>query len=119
MAFDTSLLDEALRRRRAERERERRALLAHTLKLLQEMGPRYNIRHAYIFGSITRPGCFTEDSDIDIAVEAPDPKYLCEAMSVFAAALGREVDMFDLNKCHFAHHIREEGVEWKSPLCSS
>jgi len=111
MAFDTSLLDEALARRRAGQERERRQILADTLRLLDELGPRYRIQRAYIFGSVTRPGRFTPDSDVDIAVEMTEPEHLT-AISVFAAALGREVDLVDLGKCHFSHRIRQEGIEW-------
>lgn len=112
MAFKTCLLDEALARRRAIMERTRRAVLAELVRLLGEWGPRYGIRHAYIFGSITRPGHFTEDSDVDIAVERMVPEDYFLAMSAFASALGREVDLIELDRCHFAHRIRERGIKW-------
>lgn len=112
MAFDTHLLDEALARRRIVLERERQAALASVLRLLEELGPRYGIRRAYIFGSITRPGHFTEASDVDIAVEPMGPEHFFAAMSAFALALGREVDLVELDKCHFAYRIRERGIEW-------
>ncbi len=65
MAFDTALLDEALARRRAAREDARQATLVAVQRLLGELAPRYGIRRAYIFGSVTQPGHFTEKSDVD------------------------------------------------------
>lgn len=112
MAFDTYLLDQALARSRAVREEERQATLASVLRLLGELGPQYNIRRAYVFGSVCRPGCFTPDSDVDIAIEPLDPESFFAAMSAFALALGREVDLVELDQCHFAHRVREEGIEW-------
>jgi len=112
MAFDTRLLDEALARRRVAREAARQATLTATIRLLEELSPRYGIRRAYIFGSVTRPGRFTEKSDVDIAVEQIKPARFFEAMSILAEALGREVDLVELDKCHFAHRIRERGIEW-------
>jgi predicted nucleotidyltransferase len=112
MAFDTCLLDETVARRHTVLERERQAVLSDVLRLLEELGPQYNIRRAYIFGSTTRPGHFTEHSDVDIAVEPMEPEHFFAAISAFASALGHEVDLVELDKCHFAHRIRERGVEW-------
>jgi len=58
VAFDTSVLDKALAQQRAIRERKRQAVLDRLLHLLDELGPRYGISEAYIFGSVTRPGRF-------------------------------------------------------------
>jgi predicted nucleotidyltransferase len=116
MAFDTFLLDEALARRRAGQEQDRQKTLADTLRLLDELGSRYQLHRAYVFGSVNRPGRFRPESDVDIAVESIEPEHFFTAMSAFATALGREVDMVELDKCHFAHRIRKEGVEWtKTP----
>ncbi|RMF26694.1 MAG: nucleotidyltransferase domain-containing protein [Chloroflexi bacterium] len=119
MGFDTSLWDKVLARRRAALERERRALLDRVLRLLDEHGARYGIRRAYIFGSITRPGCFMETSDVDIGVEEIDPERFCEAIGHFASFLGREVDLIELQRCPFAHRIRERGILWTGQPSSS
>ena len=119
MAFDTSLLDKSLARRRAAREATRQAMLAAVVRLLGELSPRYGFRRAYIFGSVTQPGHFTEQSDVDIAVEPMEPAHFFAAMSALAEALGREVDLVELNKCHFAHRIRERGIEWIATPSSS
>ncbi len=113
MAFDTSILDAALTQRRAQNEQERQALLARVLHLLDELGPGYGIHRAYVFGSLTRPGRFRPDSDVDIAVEQIDPTRFFEAMSELWNSLGREVDLVELDKCHFAQRIREVGILWE------
>lgn len=113
VAFDTSVLDRALAQRRAARERERQAVLDHLLQLLDELGPRYGISEAYVFGSVTRPGRFDERSDVDIAVEEMAPEDFFDAISAFSTALGREVDLVELRKCRFADRIRSQGIRWK------
>ena len=113
MPFDTSVLDAALARRRAENEQERQTLLANVLRMLEQLGPEYGIQQAYVFGSVVLPGRFYFHSDIDIAVEQIDPKRFFEAMSTLSASLGRDVDLVELDKCHFAHRIREKGILWE------
>ncbi len=113
MPFDTSILDEALARRKARNEAERQQVLAKTLRLLDELGPPYKIERAYVFGSLVKPGRFHADSDVDIAVEQIDPRRFFEAMSEFFNRLGREVDLVELDKCHFAHRIRQKGILWE------
>ena len=112
MPFDTSLRDAALARRRAELERKRKALLEETQRALEALGPRYGIRRAYIFGSLVAPGRFGLHSDVDIAVEQMDSRQLTEAIGAFSARLGCRVDFIELEKCHFAHRIREKGLLW-------
>ena len=113
MPFDTSILDEALARRKARNEAERQQVLAKTLRLLDELGPIYKIKRAYVFGSLVKSGRFHADSDVDIAVEQIDPRRFFEAMSEFFNRLGREVDLIELDKCHFAHRIRQKGILWE------
>ena len=111
--FDTSILDAALAERKARNEVERQQVLAKTLRLLDELGPSYKIERAYVFGSIIKPGHFHANSDVDIAVEQIDPLRFFEAMSEFFNRLEREVDLIELDKCHFAHRIREKGRLWE------
>ena len=115
MVFDTSVLDEALARRRAAYEQERQTLLAEVQHLLDDLGPRYGIQQAYIFGSLVRPGRFIPESDVDIAIEQIDPVRFFEAMEEFSMRLKREVDLVELNKCHFADKIQREGILWTRP----
>ena len=112
MVFDTSLLDEVRQRQRAQLEKERQTLLAAVLRLLDERGSDYGIQQAYIFGSLVMPGRFGPDSDVDIAVEQIEPARFFEAVGEFLATLGREIDLVELARCHFAQRIREKGVLW-------
>jgi len=114
MPFDTSLLDEALARQRACNEAERQRVIAQVLQLLDDLGPQYNIQRAYLFGSVIKPGHFkASSSDVDIAVEQIHPRQFIKALSEFSMRLNREVDLIELDKCHFAHRIREKGLLWK------
>lgn len=113
MPFDTSILDAALARRQTGLERERQALLAKVFCLLDELAPAYGFEKAYVFGSLISPGRFNPKSDVDIAVERIDPLRFFEAMSDFSSRLEREVDLIELDKCHFAHRIREKGILWE------
>ncbi len=115
MAFDTSVLDAVLAQRRANYEQKRQSLLADVLRLLDELGPVYDIQQAYVFGSLIKPGRFDHHSDVDIAVEQIDSTRFFEAMGKFSTSLGREVDLIELSKCHFADKIRREGIRWMLP----
>ncbi|NIU60175.1 MAG: nucleotidyltransferase domain-containing protein [Phycisphaerae bacterium] len=112
MAFDTSLLDEARQRQRAQAEKQRQTLLAAVWRLLDERGPDYGIQQAYLFGSLVVSGRFGPDSDVDIAVEQIDPARFFEAIGEFSTILGRDVDLVELSRCPFAQRIREKGIRW-------
>ena len=112
MAFDTSLLDTALKERQAANEGERQMVLSKVLALLTELAPTYDIQQAYVFGSVATPGRFGPASDVDIAVEQINPARFFEAMSQFSYSLKREIDLVELDKCHFADKIRREGIRW-------
>jgi uncharacterized protein len=112
MAFDTSIVDKARDKKRAQRESARQALLSQLLDLIDKHSAELNISEAYVFGSITRPGRFREESDIDVAVEQLDAESFFRAMSLLSTALGRAVDLVELHTCHFAQQIRERGIRW-------
>jgi predicted nucleotidyltransferase len=112
MSFDTSIIDRTRARRRARQEEERQATLAKLLRLLDEHGAELDISQAYAFGSVTRPGRFQDDSDVDVAVERLDAAEFFDAMSLLSAGLGRRVDLVELRKCHFADRIRQRGLRW-------
>jgi len=115
MSFDTSLLDAAIARQRACNEAERQQVVAQVLQLLDDLGPRYNLQRAYLFGSVVKPGRFKANSDVDIAVEQIHPRQFIKALSEFSMRLNRDVDLIELDKCHFADKIRREGMVWTAP----
>ncbi|MCP4663610.1 MAG: nucleotidyltransferase domain-containing protein [bacterium] len=74
----------------AERERLRQRWLLAAREAIRRLAPAEpGIRAAYLFGSLVRPeSCFTERSDIDVAVDCADP----EAESRFWRALEQELE---------------------------
>ncbi len=52
-------------------------------------------------------------------VEPMEPAHFFATMNALAEALGREVDLVELDRCHFAHRIRERGIEWIATASSS
>ena len=70
------------------------------------------VEQAIIFGSIDRPGRFDANSDIDVAVgELPARDYFT-LKGRLELALCREVDLVELDRCHFAASIRRTGTTW-------
>ncbi len=108
--FDTHRLDHALAHRRETNEVQRLAMLNRVKSWLIQEGARYGINDFYVFGSVTRPYRFTEKSDVDVAIEGIQPEYFFDAMASLSEAVGREVDLVDLSKCHFAERIRQRGL---------
>ncbi len=113
MPFATDLLDAALARRRQDDEKQRLIILERTTQWLDTNGGQYGIEQAYLFGSVIRPDRFTAQSDVDVAVEQMQPDLFFAALSALSEALGRDVDLVELSKCHFAHRIRQQGTLWR------
>lgn len=67
--FPTSIFDEALAQRRLTNEKERLRLLQVMLGWLVENAGAYGFESGYVFGSVTKVDRFTQDSDVDVAVE--------------------------------------------------
>lgn len=111
-SFNTTYLDKVLCERRDRLEQQRQEVLQQVFDWLDCYGERYGLDKAYVFGSLVRPGRFREDSDVDLAVEAIDPDRLFQLMANLSEAVGRDVDLVELPKCHFAHRIRERGMLW-------
>lgn len=116
MSFNTSYLDKALKEKRLRLEQQRQTLLKKTLYWLDEFGLKYGIKKAYIFGSVTQPYKFHSQSDIDIAVEEINAKDFFSVIGFISEALVRDVDVVQMNQCHFAHRIREQGIVWIAKL---
>jgi len=114
MPYDTSVLDRALAERRAEWERRRQATLARVLAVLDEWLPRFGVREAYVFGSLTQPGRYHAESDIDIAVVWEDRRDFFGMAGEVSRALGQDIDILPLEKIPFADKIRREGIRWVS-----
>jgi hypothetical protein len=109
MSFWT--LNEATARRRAEREALRTSTLERARAVLDRLAPKYGITEAYLFGSVVKPGRFSERSDVDVAAAGLGENFWTFAAE-FSRALVREVDVVDLPRSRFAHRIRREGLRW-------
>ena len=72
---------------------------------LRELGA----REVYVFGSAAR-GTLRGGSDVDLAVSGLPPEVFFRAMGCAADALGREIDLVDLDEDDpFTRYLREEG----------
>ena len=69
------------------------------------------IREAYLFGSVTRPHGFRDESDVDMVVASTvrDPVALAAKLS---RRIGREVHIVELDGSLVAERAKREGVRW-------
>ncbi|MGI0135164.1 MAG: nucleotidyltransferase family protein [Candidatus Micrarchaeaceae archaeon] len=66
-------------------------------------------REVYVFGSAAE-GIAGEDSDVDLAVSGLPPEAFFRAMARAARALGRSIDLVDLDDDNaFTRHLKGEG----------
>lgn len=100
--FTTSKLDQVLYDRSLQNEKDRQDLLQKVLKWLDKYGLQYGIQTAYIFGSLTQPQRFHQNSDIGIAVEHINPDDFFAVIGFISEAMGRDVDVIEVNKCTLA-----------------
>ena len=66
-------------------------------------------KEVYVFGSAAH-GTFRENSDVDIAVSGLPAEVFFRAMAKASRALGRPVDLVDLDQdTDFTRYLRQEG----------
>ncbi len=66
-------------------------------------------REVYLFGSAAK-GKMREDSDVDLAVSGLPPEVFFRAMAQASRALGRPLDLIDLDHDNpFTRYLKEEG----------
>jgi len=117
--FNTFKLDQILGDRRLENEKERQTLLQQVMQWLDDHGLQYGIHTAYIFGSLSQPYRFHQHSDIDLAVEQINAADFFAVISFISQAMGRDVDIIELKKCHFGDRIKQTGIQWTATNLSS
>jgi uncharacterized protein len=66
-------------------------------------------REVYIFGSAAK-GKLRENSDVDMAVAGLPPEVFFRAMGKASRAVGRPIDLIDLDEDNpFTRYLKEEG----------
>ncbi len=102
-----------LRRQQEMREAERQqALQAVREKAPAVISSQASVRRAYLFGSVTRPGAFHPQSDIDIAVEGATPQEYFSLWRALEHALPDwTIDVRDITSASsFGALVRRTGV---------
>jgi len=110
--FNTAKLDKILSDQTLQNEQERQNLLRKAIKWLDEYALHYGIHTAYIFGSLTQPNKFHQNSDVDIAVEEINLNDFFAVMGLLSETMGRNVDITEIHKCHFRERIKQAGIRW-------
>ncbi len=66
-----------------------------------------------LFGSITQPGAFHKNSDVDLAVmELPAGRSLYGLIAILEEKLGRSVDVLIVGETRLCQKILAEGERW-------
>ena len=96
-AFDTSIRDKAIRDRRRRLAAEQVELMKRVREALLDLRGPLGVRSAYILGSVLSPECWTESSDVDVAVGGCSHAVL-DVMKALEDATGKTVDVIDLDR---------------------
>jgi len=88
------LLDKALQKKSMERERLRLAIIERVKQILKQMHGTIPFEKAYLFGTITKPYRFSEESDIDIAFIGLRDEDFFPALAYLSRNPGRDLDSF-------------------------
>lgn len=84
--------------RYAEREALRQQWLQRVQAVVAAQAPHHpDVVRVYLFGSLTQPGCFHSDSDIDLAVECVTLESESAFWRALEHALQRDVDIRPLD----------------------
>ncbi len=108
-AFDTGVLDRAIRDRRRRLAAEQAELLPRVRQALQELREPLGVRSAYIVGPVLRPEFWSETSAIAVAVEGCSSGVL-EVMKAVEDATGKVVNVIDLDRHPFPESVVDSGV---------
>jgi len=97
---------ERLQKREEDRQRTRETLR----EVLRRIIPNQRV---FVHGSLTKPGKFSEHSDIDLALESePRGMTIYQLVSLLSEEMGRRVDVLLLEECRFRDKIIKEGEVW-------
>jgi predicted nucleotidyltransferase len=105
-----TLLQQMERERFENRERARHEARRLLREALKRTIPGQRV---FVHGSLTKPGKFTDQSDIDVALEyEPSGMTIYQLTSLLSEDMGRPVDVLLLEECRFKDKILREGELW-------
>ena len=105
-----TLLEQMEREQLEKRERLRQEIRRRLWEVLSRTIPG---RRVLVFGSLIRPGRFTDESDIDLALESEPPGMtIYQLIGLLSERMGRSVDVILLDECRFRDRIFREGEPW-------
>jgi len=110
--FDPYIWRERRRQRLEDYENIRRTVLSEIEEAVKGLTGKYEWDEIYLFGSITKPGRFQPNSDVDLGIKGLDKFALYAFIGDISAMLNREVDVVRLEECPFAEKIMKSGVKW-------
>jgi predicted nucleotidyltransferase len=109
----TTLLEKMQQERLQGRERLRAEVRRQLREVLPQTIPGQRV---VVFGSLAKPGRFSEGSDIDLALESEPPDMsLYQLTSLLAERMGRRVDVVLLPESRLRDKILREGETWTLP----
>jgi predicted nucleotidyltransferase len=105
-----TLLQQMARAQTMHREKMRSEAQCSLKMALREFVPAQPV---IIFGSLVKPGSFSEASDVDLALWSEPPGLtIYQLSSILAERLGRRVDIVLLPECRFHERVLREGESW-------
>jgi len=104
--FSTYILDEVLKRKKNEMEKKRKEMFRRVKEAVRDL----NFSEAYIFGSITKPYKWRDDSDIDIGFFGLSDEGWFNAFRKLSDRLERDVDILHLEGHRLKEKIVKEGI---------
>ncbi|BER91421.1 MAG: hypothetical protein PWP60_1204 [Candidatus Atribacteria bacterium] len=111
--FQFQILEKYLKTRKEELERLRTNTLKKVEEALEKVATQIKFDEAYIFGSLTKPGRFKKDSDIDIGFYGLKDEDFFKMISYLSLELEREVDVIQLEGHRLENKVKTEGIRWK------
>jgi predicted nucleotidyltransferase len=108
--FDTSLLDEDLKKRQEDLNRVRVNVLDEVTKTLNAIRGKYGVQEAYIIGSLLTAYRWNRSSDVDVAVSGCSERVL-DIMKVLEEGTGKVVDVVDLDSQPFPEAFKRKGLK--------
>ncbi|WP_369018001.1 nucleotidyltransferase domain-containing protein [Thermatribacter velox] len=111
--FQFQILEKYLKIRKEELERLRMSTLKKVEEALEKVATQIKFDEAYIFGSLTKPGRFKKDSDIDIGFYGLKDEDFFKMISYLSLELEREVDVIQLEGHRLENKVKTEGIRWK------